>query len=102
MTDDRVVAKLASLEATVAKLSEAVAALGSHAAAAVRGQMRPGPDTPEPVDHFTVASGITLEALEAAYLLHVLESCGHNKTQAAAVLGVDPSTLYRKLTRLGW
>jgi two-component system response regulator HydG len=42
----------------------------------------------------------TLDELEQQYILFVLRYCGSNKTQAAEILGVDPSTLYRKLTRL--
>src|SRR5207249_3812358 len=34
-----------------------------------------------------------------AYITWVLESEGGNKTRAAEVLGIDPSTLYRKLSR---
>ena len=43
----------------------------------------------------------TLEAIERAYILWVLQSEGGNKTRAADVLGIDPSTLYRKLARYG-
>jgi len=41
----------------------------------------------------------TLEVIEQAYITWVLESEGGNKTRAAEVLGIDPSTLYRKLSR---
>jgi two-component system response regulator HydG len=41
----------------------------------------------------------TLEAIERAYILWVLQSVGGNKTRTAEVLGIDPSTLYRKLSR---
>ena len=43
----------------------------------------------------------TLEIIERAYMLWVLQSEGGNKTRAAEVLGIDPSTLYRKLLRYG-
>ena len=43
----------------------------------------------------------TLEAIERAYILWVLQSENGNKTRAADVLGIDPSTLYRKLARYG-
>ena len=43
----------------------------------------------------------TLEAVERAYIMWVLQSEGGNKTRAAEVLGIDPSTLYRKLSRYG-
>jgi two-component system response regulator HydG len=41
----------------------------------------------------------TLEIVERAYILWVLQCEGGNKTRAAEVLGIDPSTLYRKLAR---
>ncbi|HSE47340.1 MAG TPA: helix-turn-helix domain-containing protein, partial [Gemmatimonadales bacterium] len=41
----------------------------------------------------------TLEVIERAYIMYVLQSEGGNKTRAAEVLGIDPSTLYRKLSR---
>ena len=37
--------------------------------------------------------------IERAYIMYVLQSEGGNKTRAAEVLGIDPSTLYRKLSR---
>jgi DNA-binding NtrC family response regulator len=43
----------------------------------------------------------TLEAIERAYITWVLQSEGGNKSRAAEVLGIDPSTLYRKLSRYG-
>ena len=43
----------------------------------------------------------TLETIERAYILWVLSSEGGNKTRAAEVLGIDPSTLHRKLSRYG-
>jgi len=41
----------------------------------------------------------TLEVIERAYITWVLAAEGGNKTRAAEVLGIDPSTLYRKLSR---
>lgn len=41
----------------------------------------------------------TLDVVEKAYILYVLQSEGGNKAKAAEALGIDPSTLYRKLTR---
>jgi two-component system response regulator HydG len=43
----------------------------------------------------------TLEAVERAYILWVLQAEQGNKTRAADVLGIDPSTLHRKLARYG-
>ncbi len=41
----------------------------------------------------------TLEVIERAYIEHVLRAEGGNKSRAAEVLGIDPSTLYRKIKR---
>lgn len=41
----------------------------------------------------------TLDVIERAYIMWVLQAEGGNKTRAAEVLGIDPSTLYRKLAR---
>ncbi|RMH11827.1 MAG: sigma-54-dependent Fis family transcriptional regulator [Gemmatimonadetes bacterium] len=42
-----------------------------------------------------------MEVIERAYIQWVLQAEGGNKTRAAEVLGIDPSTLYRKLNRYG-
>jgi two-component system response regulator HydG len=41
----------------------------------------------------------TLEIIEHAYIKWVLDTNDGNKTRAAEVLGIDPSTLHRKLQR---
>ena len=41
----------------------------------------------------------SLEAIERAYIMWVLGSEGGNKSRAAEVLGIDTSTLHRKLSR---
>jgi len=43
----------------------------------------------------------TMEVVERAYIHWVLQAEGGNKSRAAEVLGIDPSTLYRKLNRYG-
>jgi two-component system response regulator HydG len=43
----------------------------------------------------------TLEAIERAYIMWVLDNERGNKSRTAEVLGIDPSTLYRKLGRYG-
>jgi DNA-binding NtrC family response regulator len=43
----------------------------------------------------------SMEVIERAYISWVLRAEGGNKTRAAEVLGIDPSTLYRKLNRYG-
>ena len=47
------------------------------------------------------AANPTLDVIEKAYILWVLQSEQGNKTRAAEVLGIDPSTLHRKLARFG-
>jgi two-component system response regulator HydG len=42
-----------------------------------------------------------LEIIERAYIHWVLQSEAGNKTRTAEVLGIDPSTLYRKIVRYG-
>jgi len=41
----------------------------------------------------------TMEAVEKAYIYWVLKSEGWKKQRAAEVLGIDPSTLHRKIER---
>ena len=48
-----------------------------------------------------VAPNPTMEVVERAYIHWVLQAEGGNKSRAAEVLGIDPSTLYRKLNRYG-
>jgi DNA-binding NtrC family response regulator len=43
----------------------------------------------------------TLDQIERAYIMWVLQAEGGNKTRAAESLGIDPSTLHRKLSRFG-
>ncbi len=50
------------------------------------------------VDDRAVANP-TLDVIEQAYIMWVLQAEGGNKTSTAEVLGIDPSTLYRKLAR---
>ena len=44
---------------------------------------------------------MSLESLERNYVMHVLNALEFNKLRTAEVLGIDPSTLYRKLSRWG-
>jgi len=55
----------------------------------------------EPLVAERAATNPSLEAIERAYIMWVLGSEGGNKSRAAETLGIDPSTLYRKLTRFG-
>jgi DNA-binding NtrC family response regulator len=53
----------------------------------------------EPLVSERPAVNPVLDVIERAYILYVLQAEGGNKTRAAEVLGIDPSTLYRKLGR---
>ena len=55
----------------------------------------------EPLVSARTPENPTLEAVERAYIMWILKSEGGNKSRAADVLGIDPSTLYRKLSRYG-
>jgi two-component system, NtrC family, response regulator HydG len=44
----------------------------------------------------------SLEAIENAHILRVLEDCNFNQTRAAQVLDIDRVTLHNKLKKLGW
>ncbi len=46
-------------------------------------------------------SGITLEELEKKYMIKVLTETGWHKKKAAEILGINPSTLYRKIKTYG-
>ncbi|MDX1351467.1 MAG: sigma-54 dependent transcriptional regulator [Thiomicrorhabdus sp.] len=47
--------------------------------------------------HVCFPEDATLSQIEALWIDHVLNACQGNKSQAAQKLGIDPSTLYRKL-----
>ncbi len=55
----------------------------------------------EPLVADRAPSTPTLEAIERAYISWVLQNESGNKSRTAEVLGIDPSTLYRKLARYG-
>jgi DNA-binding NtrC family response regulator len=44
----------------------------------------------------------TLEDIERAHILRVMEECNNNQTRAAVVLDIDRVTLHNKLKRYGW
>src|SRR5690348_10638141 len=46
--------------------------------------------------------GKTLEEVERAYILRVLDECGQNQSRAAEKLGIDRVTLHHKLKKYGW
>ncbi len=47
-------------------------------------------------------NGLTLEDVERAHILHVLETCDWNQTRAAKVLQIDRVTLYNKIKKFGF
>ena len=55
-------------------------------------------------DSFTMPTGSEMQSLEEVeknYMVHVLEETGWQKRKASEILGIDPSTIYRKLLRYG-
>ncbi len=67
--------------------------------AALPERVREAPDVQLVVD--APPANPTMEVIERAYILWVLQAEGGNKSRAAEILGIDPSTLYRKLNRYG-
>ncbi len=55
----------------------------------------------DPLVSEAAQSNPTLDTIERAYIMWVLENEGGNKARTAEVLGIDSSTLYRKLSRYG-
>jgi two-component system response regulator HydG len=53
----------------------------------------------DPLVSDAAQSNPTLDTIERAYILWVLENEGGNKPRTAEILGIDPSTLHRKLSR---
>ncbi|MBM3319104.1 MAG: sigma-54-dependent Fis family transcriptional regulator [Candidatus Eisenbacteria bacterium] len=53
-----------------------------------------------PIDEADLSS-LTLEELEKRHLIRVLEETGWQKRKASSILGINTSTLYRKLQRYG-
>jgi DNA-binding NtrC family response regulator len=54
-----------------------------------------------PAREFNGPATRTLEDVEKNYMLQVLEETGWQKKRASEILGIDPSTIYRKLLRYG-
>ena len=105
ISGDRLVAELGSMEGAVERVTSKVDELLARIQPLLdelpqlpRGKMM----TDGSGVAFDVPEEMTLDMLEAEYIRHVMQRCQHNKTHAAAVLGIDASTLYRKLARLGW
>jgi two-component system, NtrC family, response regulator HydG len=65
------------------------------------------PELREPDFLFKVQSAATpadrtLDEMERAHILRVLEECGGNQSRAAEVLDIDRVTLHHKLKKYGW
>jgi NtrC-family two-component system response regulator AlgB len=56
--------------------------------------------TPQGDSSVAVGAAVTLEQLERAHIRLILERCP-GREEAARLLGIDPSTLYRKRKQLG-
>jgi two-component system response regulator HydG len=57
----------------------------------------------KPKNGTPVDSGVkTLEDIEKAHILRVLEECNWNQTRTAEVLDIDRVTLHNKLKKYGW
>ena len=85
-----------SLEEVLSGLNQAL-----HEASELLASQRPaGRVTDESGQvRFELSRPITLDQLEAGYIRHVLRDCHDNRTHAAERLGIDPSTLYRRLAK---
>ncbi|MFQ5607347.1 MAG: sigma-54-dependent transcriptional regulator [Candidatus Zixiibacteriota bacterium] len=44
----------------------------------------------------------TLESIEKAYIHYIMSQTEGNKSRAAKILGIDVSTLYRRIEKYGW
>ena len=49
-----------------------------------------------------MTDGRTLDEIEKAHILRVLDDCGGNQTRAAEALDIDRVTLHHKLKKYGW
>ena len=76
-------------------LSESETIKPSHLPEALR-ETRQAPGT---APMLTLSLGTTVEEAERALILKSLELAGHNKTRAAAILGISVKTLHTKLVR---
>ena len=60
-----------------------------------------GPKTPTDSGGPSLGDDLTIEEVERLHIEAVLSRLGGNRTNAAAVLGIDRKSLYRKIGRLG-
>ncbi|MFP4315600.1 MAG: sigma-54 interaction domain-containing protein [Desulfovibrionales bacterium] len=55
---------------------------------------------PQPSSGAGPLTPLSLAGLERQHIAEILRHCGGNRKQAAQILGIDPSTLYRKIRQL--
>ncbi len=63
--------------------------------------MHDGSSADSPAGNMTVGGHITLDDLERAHILALLENTGGARKQTSEILGINASTLYRKLKKYG-
>jgi len=81
-------------------VQRAIVDLGTLAdAAGVARLMRPAPTQAEHAP--SIGDDLTLEELERLHIEAVLRRVGRHRTRAAAILGIERKSLYRKAERLG-
>ena len=86
------------LHSLASELDSALKRLQAEIASA-REALKPHVSSDETAPLFVVQGTVPLDDVERRYVEHVLALLGGNKTHAAQLLKVDPSTLHRKLAR---
>jgi len=79
-------------------LIERLVVIGSSAETGMAELAATAPAVPGNQDRFSLPRDrfATLRELEEEYITWAIEKCGGNKTRAAELLGIDPSTLHRR------
>jgi len=83
---------------TVAASTEILRALMVAAPVTLPAPTSATPESHDPVEAL-VPHAISVRELQERYIAAVLRSVGGNRTRAARILGIDPSTLYRREIR---
>lgn len=60
-----------------------------------------GPGVPEDHLSLSVQTATSLEEMEKAHIVKVLQEANFNKSKASEILGIDRATLYRKAQKYG-
>jgi len=83
-------------------LIERLVVIAAHPTVGLRDLAACRPSVARPAGGFTGVEPLrTLREFEDEYVAHVLARCDGNKTRAAEILGIDVSTLHRRLRRDG-